>query len=101
MATTRRKAFGQRPASAPGGSAARAYGASATENDMLDDLPVAALVVSPTRSAVTCNRAWTELTGLAAPASVGHGWLEAIHPDSFEDAMSAVAAAATRSGVVS
>jgi len=68
---------------------------------MLDDLPVAALVVSPTRSAVACNPAWTELTGLAAAASVGHGWLEAIHPDSFEDAMTAVAEAASRSEVVS
>ena len=75
MGTTRRKAFGQRPAYTPGGSAARSYASSVAESHMLDDLPVAALVMSPTRSAVACNPAWTEVTGLAAPASVDHGWL--------------------------
>jgi len=71
------------------------------EGRMIDDLPVAALVVSPTQSAVTCNPAWTLLTGLSAQASVGHGWLEAIHPDSFDDAMRAVAEAAGRPEVLS
>jgi diguanylate cyclase (GGDEF)-like protein len=109
--TTRRNTFGQRSTIAPARSAVRAGGNSASGRRVtsasstassrpLDDLPVAAVVVSPSRSALTCNQAWTELTGLPARATAGHGWLEAIHANSFEGAMATVAEAAGRSGVV-
>jgi diguanylate cyclase (GGDEF)-like protein len=55
----------------------------------LDDLPVAAVVVDRADAAVACNKAWTDLGG----ADTGQGWLDAIHPDSRDEAREAVAQA--------
>lgn len=57
---------------------------------------MAAVVVARTGAAVACNPAWTDLGG----GDAGHGWLEAIHPDSRDDALAVVAAAMRGPGVV-
>jgi diguanylate cyclase (GGDEF)-like protein len=50
---------------------------------------------------VACNQAWTDLVGMDASATDGHGWVDAIHPDSRDQAVAAVTDAARVPGTVS
>ncbi len=104
--TSRRNTSGQRtPIPSPDG-AARSRAVAPRPRDRkpsrladrrpLDDLPVAAVVVARTGGALACNQTWGELGG----ADAGDGWLDAIHPDSRDEALAAVAAALEGPGVV-
>lgn len=46
----------------------------------IDELPVGVLELED-GALVAANAYWTALTGLARPASLGSGWLVAVHPD--------------------
>jgi diguanylate cyclase (GGDEF)-like protein len=59
------------------------------------------VVFSSTGVAVACNQAWTDLAGLDADATSGNGWLDAIHAESRDHAIAAVAEAAAVPGAVS
>ena len=106
IVTGRRNTLGQRTSNPPVLGAARSRAIPSRSRDrnaslladhrLLDELPVAAVVVGRTGAAAACNQAWTDLGG----ADIGEGWLDVIHPDSREAALAAVAEAMHGHGVV-
>jgi len=57
---------------------------------LLEDLPLAALLLDKSGRVVCCNRCLLELVGWPREALAGHGWLEHCLPDGTGDSLAAV-----------
>lgn len=65
----------------------------------IDALPQPAWNAAADGGWIDANRAWSAQTGLSTEASLGRGWLEAVHPDDRAIAESALAEAKRVGGV--
>jgi PAS domain S-box-containing protein len=54
--------------------------------NMADHAPVMIWVTEPDATCTYLSQSWYEFTGQAPEASLGFGWLEAVHPDDREEA---------------
>ena len=60
---------------------------------MADSAPVLIWIAKPDRRAVWFSKMWLDFTGRALEDELGHGWVEAVHPDDRESCIEAQKAA--------